>query len=338
MILDRAAWRPGAAPPDGEPLVVGLVNNMPDAALRATERQFRELLSAASPPGVAVRLRLIALPEVPRSDAGRAYVREHYETGDSLWRDRLDGLIVTGTEPRAPDLRAEPYWPALARLLAWAESRTVSTIWSCLAAHAAVLCLDGIARRPLPAKLSGVFECERAADHPLVAGAASRWLVPHSRYNGLPEDQLVAHGYRILAWSPEAGADMAAKQGSSLFLFLQGHPEYDRAALFREYRRDVGRFLSGERDGFPDMPQGYFGAGAAASLAGFRERALRDRDPAVLAEFPGDVEAALTHPWHEPAVRLYANWLSYLAEQRLPLRGSAVSAAAGARNTVSGVA
>ena len=30
------------------PLVIGLVNNMPDLALRATERQFCALLSAAS--------------------------------------------------------------------------------------------------------------------------------------------------------------------------------------------------------------------------------------------------------------------------------------------------
>ena len=36
------------------PVVIGLVNNMPDAALQATERQFCDLLAEASrdPPGV----------------------------------------------------------------------------------------------------------------------------------------------------------------------------------------------------------------------------------------------------------------------------------------------
>ena len=324
------------ADPDGHPLVIGLVNNMPDAALRSTERQFHELLAAASSPGVTIHLKLIALPEVPRSDAGQAYVREHYETIGALRADHLDGLIVTGTEPRVPNLQDEPYWPALARLVAWAEDHTLSTVWSCLAAHAAALCLDGIARRRFPAKLSGVFDCERAADHPIVAGAASRWPVPHSRYNGLPEEALVACGYRILTWSAMTGADMATKQGSSLFLFLQGHPEYDRAALLREYRRDIGRFLAEERDSYPDMPQGYFCERATASLTRFRGRVLRDRNPALLAEFPGGIEAMLTHPWHEPAVRLYANWLSYLADQRSRLRGPVATIAAGAHRTFSG--
>ena len=34
---------------DSAPIVIGLVNNMPDAALQATERQFCDLLAEASP-------------------------------------------------------------------------------------------------------------------------------------------------------------------------------------------------------------------------------------------------------------------------------------------------
>jgi homoserine O-succinyltransferase/O-acetyltransferase len=36
---------------------------------------------------------------------------------------------------------------------------------------------------------------------------------------------------------------MFVKYNRSLFVLLQGHPEYDSATLLREYRRDVGRFL-----------------------------------------------------------------------------------------------
>ncbi len=321
------------------PLVIGLVNNMPDAALRSTERQFRELLAAAAPSDTTVQLRLIALPEVPRSDAGRAHIHEHYESFAALWADQLDGLIVTGTEPRAPILSDEPYWPALVKLIEWAESHTTSTIWSCLAAHAAVLHLDGIARRLLPGKLSGVFDVEKAADHPVLAGNAPRWTVPHSRYNGLPEDALVARGYRILAWSHEAGADMIARQGNSLFLCLQGHPEYDAGALLREYHRDVGRFLAGERNTYPDMPRGYFGERAAAALAAFRERVLQERGSVLLAEFPAALETTLMHSWHELAVRLYAKWLGYLASQRCLARGwTASEVAEDVPRTLTGVA
>jgi hypothetical protein len=41
---------------------IGLVNNMPDAALEATERQFVELIRAATN-DIVVRLRLYALPD-----------------------------------------------------------------------------------------------------------------------------------------------------------------------------------------------------------------------------------------------------------------------------------
>lgn len=299
-------------PHDGDFIVIGFVNNMPDAALRTTERQFHELLSAASD-NVVVRLRFFSLPELPRAEAGRSHISQHYEDIGELWESQLDGLIVTGTEPRAPDLTAEPYWPTLARLVDWAEGRGISTVWSCLAAHAAVLHIDGINRQLFPAKLSGVFDCIKAADHPIVAGAPSRWRAPHSRYNDLPEKALAAAGYRILSRSPEAGADIFIKERKSLSIFVQGHPEYDRGALLREYRRDIGRFLTGERAGYPEMPRGYFDDATAALLAAFRHRALQERDANLLSSFPAaEAEKRLVHAWRDAAVCMYANWLSYL--------------------------
>jgi homoserine O-succinyltransferase/O-acetyltransferase len=303
-------------PGNDEAIVIWLVNNMPDAALRTTERQFRELLSAASQ-NHAVRLRFLSLPEVPRAAAGRAHIDQNYEDIGELWSSRVDGLIVTGTEPRAPELADEPYWSALTRLIDWAEDRAVSTIWSCLAAHAAVLHLDGIRRQALDEKLSGVFDCARAADHTIMEGAPSQWRVPHSRYNGLAEESLISCGYSVLSRSPEAGADMFIKERKSLSIFFQGHPEYDRGALLREYRRDVGRFLAGERASYPEMPRGYFDEDTAASFAAFREGALRNPSIELLSSFPAAAaEEKLVHAWHDPAVRLYANWFSYLAERR----------------------
>lgn len=312
--------REAASRGDGDPLVIGLVNNMPDAEFRTTERQFCRLLAAAAPPGREVRLRLLALAEVPRSAAGRAEIHERYECFSEHEEDRLDGLIVSGTDPRAPDLTAEPYWPALARLVGWAEDHTGSTIWSCLAAHAAVLQLDGIERQKLPEKLSGVFDCAKAAghagDHPVAAAMPSRWAVPHSRHNGLSEAALVGKGYRILSGSAEAGPDIFARQGQSLFVFLQGHPEYDRGALLREHRRDVCRFLSGRREHYPDTPCGYFDGHATARLAEFRQQAMRDRRPELLASFPVTSEAELAQSWREPALQLYGSWLRILLARR----------------------
>ncbi len=306
----RAAQQPE------RPLLVGLVNNMPDAALCATERQYGRLLAAATG-DVPVRLLLFSLPEVPRGDAATAHIHQYYEDFAALRDTRLDGLIVTGIPPRAPCLEDEPYWPSLTRLIDWAEEYTLSAVWSCLAAHAAVLHLDGVGRRALPEKLSGLYECVRAADHPILAGTPYRWRVPHSRYNELPQGALIAAGYRMLSTSAAAGADIFCKERASLFLFLQGHPEYDASALLREYRRDVGAYLAGRSENYPRMPRAYFDKSEAAAFGAFRRRALVRRDPDLLESFPAAAaEARLTQGWHGLAVRLYANWLSYLAEQR----------------------
>src|SRR5206468_3109677 len=198
---------------------IGLINNMPDAALEATERQFLSLLDAAAE-GMVVRLTLYALPDVPRSDSGRRRVSSVYSGIGDLWDSHLDGLIVTGTEPRAPNLVDEPYWGTLTRVLDWAEENTYSTICSCLAAHAALLYIDGIGRQSLGDKRFGVFECARVSEHQLTAGGPSRVRMPHSRWNEIPEDALVAAGYRILTRSKDAGVDTFVKLRKSLFVFF----------------------------------------------------------------------------------------------------------------------
>jgi homoserine O-succinyltransferase len=299
-----------------EPIVIGLVNNMPDAALRSTERQFHSLLSQASHNRV-IRLRYFTLPELPHAEAARSHISQKYEDLSELWLSGIDGLIVTGTEPRAAALTDEPYWNTLTKLIDWAADHTISTVWSCLAAHAAVLHLDGIKRRRLPRKLSGVFGCAKYADHSVVAGIAPRWCVPHSRYNELPEEMLISRGYRVLSRSDETGADLFVGHRDSLDLFFQGHPEYEPDTLLREYRRDVGQYLASEKDIYPEMPFGYFDESAVAALTGFHDQCLSHRDENLLSKFPvARVDGHLSYSWREPAARIYANWMSYLAERK----------------------
>ena len=295
-------------------LDIGLVNNMPDAALDATERQFRALLAAAADGG-SIRLTIYTLPEVPRTAFGRQQVGK-YAPLDDLWTSRHDGLIVTGTEPRSEDLEDEPYWDSLTRVLDWAERQTISTILSCLAAHAGALHLDGIRRQPLGDKRFGVFECVRASDHPLTAAAPAGLCMPHSRWNEIPEQALLACGYRVLTRS-DAGVDAFIRQGRSLFVFLQGHPEYEAVTLLLEYRRDVGRFLKGERETYPAMPEGYFDEDTTRTLTALRERALRDRRADLLAEFPTALAAGtVTNRWRLGAETLYRNWLAFITDRK----------------------
>lgn len=305
----------------GNCLTIGFVNNMPETAWDATERQFLGLLRAAALRTI-VRCRLFSLSDGPHGEAPAENSRRYRDLSE-LWDMRLDGLIVTGTEPRAAHLPDEPYWPALSRLVDWARDNTVSTVWSCLAAHAAVLHADGIERRPLDDKLSGVFDCDVSADSPLLKNTPARLRVPHSRYNDLPEAALVAAGYRILGGSPLVGVDAFARmeRDRSLFVFFQGHPEYDTDTLAREYRRDVGRFLRGERDNFPATPRGYFNDRATAAAEDFRVRALRGRHAGLIGEFPmSALETGLENSWRHSATGIYENWLSYLKDRKAERR------------------
>ncbi len=301
-----AAERRGEMP---RPLIIGLVNSMPGEALGHTERQFRDILSAVSG-DAGVRLRFFTLGDLSRAGP-------RYDDVAALETAEIDGLIVTGMPPRAASLRDEPYWDKLAALVDLAMDRAIPTVWSCLAAHAAVLHLDGIERRRLPEKLSGLVDCARAeAGHQMVAGLPARWSMPHSRYNELPADALVRAGYRLLSRADDGGADLFTRDDAP-FLFCQGHPEYDAPALLREYRRDIRQFLAGERDSYPDAPRGYLSDAVAPLLAAFRHRALRERAPDAISAFPMDACLADRTPsWRDRAGGIYANWLALVAGRR----------------------
>jgi homoserine O-succinyltransferase len=306
-------------------LTIGLVNNMPDSACHATERQYLGLLRAASD-NVIVRVRLFAIPDVPRAEEMRRELAGCYRDIAELWNTPVDGLIVTGTEPRADRLQSEPYWPALSRLIDWARANTTSAVWSCLAAHAAVLHVDGVARQPLAKKLSGVFDGEALAGHQLLVGIEPRLRMPHSRFNDLPELSLRTCGYRFLSSSAAAGVDAFVKEEdhSSLFVFFQGHPEYDADSLLREYRRDVGRFLRRERDIYPEMPQNYFNDTATFLADDFRTRAIGERRGELVGDFPMEpLVSGIENSWRNTAIGIYRNWVNYLKERKQYRKGLA---------------
>jgi homoserine O-succinyltransferase len=296
--------------------VIGLVNNMPDAALHSTETQFAGLLQAAAG-DEEVRLRLTSLPELPRSAEALEHIRRSYWPLAELLADGVDALIVTGTEPRAPVLRVEPYWQRFVELLAFARESTVASIWSCLAAHAVVLDLDGIERQRLPEKRCGVYQHSILAGHALLAGVSAPLPMPHSRWNELPPAALRAAGYTLLSWSEETGADAFVREERSLLLFFQGHPEYENTTLLKEYRRDVGRYLNGQQAHYPTLPRGYLSAEATARLTEFREQALTKRTAALLESFPfTTVAAGLENTWRASSVAMYRNWLSFISARR----------------------
>lgn len=324
--------RSQAAPHHTEraPVVIGLVNTMPAAALRATEMQFATLLReavASLPFTFEVQLRCFA----PRPVGDR-----RYRSMDHLWRTDLDGLIVTGSPPEADAIADEPVLPLIRKLANWAAGHRTAAIWSCLAAHAVTYHLDGLQRRRLPAKLSGVYACEDATDT-AASGPAMRFPVPHSRFNDLDAEALVRAGYRILSRGPGMAAAAAQIAGSPAdiivdgvdcfersvdggrFLMLQGHPEYGATTLMREYRRDVRQALMDQAAAWPAIPLGVFDPATRAALAELQARAS-SLDPAdAMAALELALHVPSEAPWKPAGIALFAQWLAGLRREQVQL-------------------
>lgn len=289
---------------------VALVNNMPDAAMRATELQFARLLKAAAG-SLDVRLRLFSLSGIERGEQARSRMAGFYDDAGFLPAATIDALIITGAQPCTADLREEKFWPELTQLIDWAQTGTVSTLFSCLAAHGAVLHMDGIQRRPLPQKLSGIYDTSRVEDDPLFFNTQASIPVPHSRRNDLAETDLTANGYRILSRLSNGQVDIFTRElpGHSRFVYFQGHPEYDPPTLGREYLRDVTRFVRGEMAEAPGIPENYFDRATEDRLMDLRPRVEADLQRCqeiVLAALP-------RQSWRNNTIKLFGNWLTLVA-------------------------
>jgi homoserine O-succinyltransferase/O-acetyltransferase len=296
---------------------IGLVYNLPISAFPATERRYMHLLEKAAGK-IPFRLRFFSLSSTDPLPGAATCIRN---IGADL-RDfnslNIDGLIVTGAEPRATALPRESYWEALTGLVDWAEANTHSTIWSCLAAHAAVLHLDGVERRRLAQKCSGMYDCSKVIDSWLTDGLSSSLKVSHSRLHDLSEGALRDRGYQVLTKSNDAGVDIFSKRLGSQFFFFQGHPEYDSLSLQREYLRDIGRYLAGDQEFYPNIPERYFSIATSSALGEFKACALAERNPSLIANLPKlTLMPSVTATSDTAATTIFRNWLRYLAQCKI---------------------
>ena len=108
------------------------------------------------------------------------------------------------------------------------------------------------------------------------------------------------------------------RRAPSLFLFTQGHPEYNADTLAREFRRDALRFLTGESECFPSPPRNYFSNEAQAELDALRMSA-DSLDRPRLAQMLGQIVGNDASPagWANDAERLYHNWLELVAFEKM---------------------
>ncbi len=292
-------------------LHIGLLNMMPDAALAATERQFFRLVGESNQIA-QFYIHPFTLKALKRSAEATAYVERYYEPFDLLKEQGLDALIISGANVTQPDLALEPFWEPLIDVIDWACDNVTSTLCSCLATHAVVQFRYGQKRRRLPAKRWGVYS-HRVVDrkHPLVNDVNTRFDVPHSRFNQIDREQFEAAGLHVLAESERAGVHLAVSEDLFRIVFFQGHPEYDTISLLKEYKREINRFVKGERGDYPPFPENYFSLKTEAILEEHQDQVIAAREKrAPVPLLPESlIMSTLDNTWHDTAEAVINNWI-----------------------------
>lgn len=291
-------------------LHIGFLNLMPDAALEATERQFFRLIGESN--RIAqFHLHPFSVETFARGEAAKAHIATYYETWEKIQQDGLDALIITGAnEETNPTLADENFWRPLNEVLAWAKDNVTSTICSCLASHAAVRQMYGQSSTYRDIKRWGVFP-HRVLDrsHPLCMGMNTVFDVPHSRFSELSRAQFEDAGMRILVESPEVGVHVAVSPDGFQLICMQGHPEYDFHSLLKEYRREVGRFIAGERDDYPPILERYFNDMAKEKLIAFQNDVLSGKIKSLDLFPEKETELYLENTWCDSAKSMIGNWI-----------------------------
>lgn len=306
-------------------LHVGLLNMMPDAALAATERQFFRLVGSSNPIS-QFHMHVFTLDSIPRGQIAAEHIERYYESFDSIKAQGLDALIISGANVTQADLSQEIFWDPLMDVAQWAYENVTSTLCSCLASHALFLGQHGIQRRALHKKCWGVFDHEMLLrDHPLISSMNTHIVVPHSRFNDVSADQLKEHGIHVLAHGDEPGVQLAVSPDGFRTVYFQGHPEYDRISLMKEYKRDISLFISGDLDAYPPVPMHYFDEFCLALLTEFRESVLHAmRANTQIPDFPeAHLLPHLRNTWHDSGEAVVGNWLGLMyqltnADRRIP--------------------
>ena len=224
---------------DIRPLQVCILNLMP--LKQDTELQ---LLRALSNTPLQVDVTFMHVKSHNSVNTSASHLNKFYTTIEEVRERKFDGLIITGAPVEDIAFEEVDYWEELCDIMDWCEEHVTSTLHICWGAQAAFYHYYGIQKRQLSEKLFGVYPHKVANRKiPLVRGFDDIFLAPHSRHTETPSEAIHAcKDITVLAESEEAGVFLAIA-GEGKHIFVNGHPEYDRYTLDREYHRDLDKGL-----------------------------------------------------------------------------------------------
>ena len=267
---------------DIRPLKVAILNLMP--IKQDTELQ---LLRALSNTPLQIDVTFVMASGHVSLNTSASHLNKFYVTFDQIKDKKYDGLIITGAPLENITFEEVDYWEEMCEIMDWAETNVTSTLHICWAAQAGFYHYYGIQKRQLSEKLFGIYEHKvHKRKEPLVRGFDDVFLAPHSRHTETPSAEIHAcKELTVLAESEEAGVFLAIAEGGKK-VFLNGHPEYDRYTLDKEYHRDLDK-------GLPiHIPYNYY----------------PNDDPS---------QKPLLQ-WRSHSNNIYSNWLNYYVYQSTP--------------------
>ena len=267
---------------DIRPLKVAILNLMP--IKQDTELQ---LLRALSNTPLQIDVTFVMASGHVSLNTSANHLNKFYVTFDQIKDKKYDGLIITGAPLENITFEEVDYWKEMCEIMDWAETNVTSTLHICWAAQAGFYHYYGIQKKQLSEKLFGIYDHKvHNRKEPLVRGFDDVFLAPHSRHTETPSSEIHAcKDITVLAESEEAGVFLAIAEGGKK-VFLNGHPEYDRYTLDKEYHRDLDK-------GLPiHIPYNYY----------------PEDDP----------EQKPLLQWRSHCNNLYSNWINYYVYQRTP--------------------
>lgn len=214
---------------------IGILNLMPNKI--ETEIHFLNLLSQVS---IDIYIYFIRLESYIPKNCSFKYLKDNYITLNDIENDFLDGLIITGAPLELKEFEEVEYWQELSSIMEFSKKNIKSTIYICWGALAGFYYHYGIPKYNLEEKIFGVFPHNVLnKNHRLLKGFDDEFLVPHSRYSLVREEDIRKEkGLEILSTSDETGIFLVSDKGCNK-IFLTGHLEYESETLKKEYERDT---------------------------------------------------------------------------------------------------
>lgn len=264
------------------PLSIAILNLMP-----LKEDTELQILRSLSNTPLQVNVTFVTTSTHESTHTSMSHLNQFYQTFEEIREENFDGFIITGAPVELMEFEEVDYWPEMVEIMEWTKTHVTSTLHLCWGAQAGLYYHYGIQKQLLDRKMFGVYT-HRVLNRkvPLVRGFDDYFCAPHSRHTEISLQEVRNHPeLTVLADSEDAGLFLAIAQDGRQ-IFVQGHPEYDRLTLDKEYKRDKSK-------GLPiDLPKNYY---------------------------PGDDDTQKPLlQWRSHGNILYSNWLNYYVYQATP--------------------